>query len=908
MTPEQLDEALALLPAAEREEFERLFAADVEAVIWEPQVGPQTTAFECAADITGYGGSAGSGKGMRLNTVLPTPKGLVRVGDVRVGDTLFDEQGAPCRVVGLSEITQRKTFKLTFDDGTSVVADDVHRWVTCTDADRLNLLRRTPEWKAARRARRPSRAAGNKSEAFTAAIAARNAARAAATEALPPPTGTMRDTQEIHDTLYVRDGSRVNHAIRVAGALQMPTAALPIPPYTLGVWLGDGSAKAGVYFKPDAEVAEQVRADGYTVTNHATAGSHGVLGLERQLKDAGLWGDKHIPEAYFNASIEQRLALVQGLMDTDGECGKQGSCEFGQKLEHIATGLRRLLASLGIKSHMTTRRAVLNGKDCGEFYRVKFTTTLPVFRLPRKAERLPTAVRQTQEFRYIVACDEVAPEPARCLAVDSPSHLFLCTDQCVATHNTDLAAGLILRQHKRSLFIRREKAQTQGVVQRIAELMGDTNGYSGQQSRWDLPGGRLLELGGLDNPGDERRWQGRPHDLIVFDEAAELRESQVRFIMGWNRSADSTQRCRVLMTFNPPTTAEGRWIVSFFAPWIDKQHPMYPTPGGTLLWVYMHVEPGKEGREVFLPTAHGPTPFRVVGGERVYDIPEGTKPEDIVTPRSRTFIPARLTDNAYLSESGYKAMLQAMPEPARSQMLYGDFTAGVSDDPWQVVPTAWIEAAQKRWREPIKRGEMLALGVDVARGGRDDSAVVARHKHDGTDWWFDRPKVHPGADTPNGHVLAALVMAERRDDTPIAIDVIGVGASPYDILRVVVQTLGVNMSASPTRSTAGGVLQFLNMRTQLWWTIRELLDPANNHGVCLPPDPRLARELATPKWSMSGKTIQVESRENIIARGGKSPDVATALVLACLDIPKRAALAAATSRTDVLNYNPMAGM
>jgi hypothetical protein len=390
-----------------------------------------------------------------------------------------------------------------------------------------------------------------------------------------------------------------------------------------------------------------------------------------------------------------------------------------------------------------------------------------------------------------------------------------------------------------------------------------------------------------------------------FDEAAELREQQVRFLMGWNRTNDPNQRCRVLMTFNPPTTSEGRWIVSFFGPWLDKQHPQYPTPGGKVLWVYMHVEKGKQDAEVFLEDSR---PFVLVASERVYDIPAGTKEEDVIRPRSRTFIPARLTDNPYLMNSGYKAALQALPEPLRSQMLYGDFTAGIEDDPWQVVPTAWIDAAVKRWREPVKRGEMLNLGTDVARGGRDDTAIVARHQHDGTKWWFDRPRVHPGKSTPDGHTTAALVLAERRDDSPVCIDVIGVGASPYDILRNDVQTLGINVAESPTRTAAGGYLKFQNLRTQLWWTIRELLDPAGNHGVCLPPDPRLIRELATPKWSMVGRTVAVESREDIIKRGGKSPDVATALILAAIEVPKRKALMAAGARLDVVNYDPMAGM
>ena len=81
---------------------------------------------------------------------------------------------------------------------------------------------------------------------------------------------------------------------------------------------------------------------------------------------------------------------------------------------------------------------------------------------------------------------------------------------------------------------------------------------------------RLIEFGGLDNLGDEKRWQGRAHDFKALDEATEIRESQARFVMGWNRSSDPTIKSKCLMTFNPPTTAEGRWVIDYFAPWIKK--------------------------------------------------------------------------------------------------------------------------------------------------------------------------------------------------------------------------------------------------------------------------------------------------------------------------------------------------
>lgn len=470
---------------------------------------------------------------------------------------------------------------------------------------------------------------------------------------------------------------------------------------------------------------------------------------------------------------------------------------------------------------------------------------------------------------------------------------------------TDLVAGLCLTKHERALIVRREKAQTEGVVQRLQELIGDTQGYNSQKGFWRIPEAALVEFAGLDNPGDERRWQGRPHDLKAFDEVTEMREGQVRFVMGWNRTNKPGLKAKVLMTFNPPTTSDGRWVLDFFGPWLDKKHPLYPTLPGQLRWCAMLPDGRGGSKDRWVDSGD---PFVLVNGEPFYDFdPADFRPEDVIQPKSRTFIPARVTDNPYYMATGYMSTLQSLPEPLRSQMLYGDFQAGIRDDIWQVVPTAWVEAAMARWKPRSPKGEMLSQGADVARGGKDNTVIINRHRdaEAGHGLWFDKPELHPGTDTPDGPKVAGLVMASNRDNAPIAIDVIGVGASPYDKLNELrMPVYGINVSEKARGTDKSGRLTFFNYRSELWWHIRELLDPANDTGIALPPDEDLKKQLCAPRWELQGMTVKVESREDIVERIGVSPDLASALILAAIDIPKRAALEAAGVQDDVLNYDP----
>lgn len=468
---------------------------------------------------------------------------------------------------------------------------------------------------------------------------------------------------------------------------------------------------------------------------------------------------------------------------------------------------------------------------------------------------------------------------------------------------TDLAIGLALTQHFRAQVFRREGPQLKGIIDRLKEIV-DPQLVTGNPPVYRDDGDRQIEFNSMPNLGDETKYQGRPKDLLVIDEAANFLEQQVRFVKGWVRTTRPGQRTRTLLTFNPPTNAEGRWVIDFFAPWLDRKHHLYPTDPGSLRYVYVDPETGKD---VWITDDNG-APFVLRGGDRVYDFdPTRYRPEEIIKPESRTFIPSRITDNPFLVSTGYMAQLQALPEPLRSQMLLGDFQAGIEDDPWQVIPTKWVEIAQERWKERARKGELMSMGVDVARGGKDNTVIAKRYKTEDTDYWFDRIKLHPGSETPNGRVVAGLVIAEHRDHAPIHIDVIGVGASPYDVLVEASQPIyGINVAEKATGRDRSGRLGFFNLRSQTWWDMREALDPDIENGICLPPDPELLKELCAPRWELSGMTIKVESRDEIVKRVGRSPDRASALVLALMETPKVPQLRYLDRETQesVLDYDP----
>ena len=428
---------------------------------------------------------------------------------------------------------------------------------------------------------------------------------------------------------------------------------------------------------------------------------------------------------------------------------------------------------------------------------------------------------------------------------------------------TDLLLGLAITAHSKSIIFRREYEQLKAIEERSQELLGELGRYNAQRKMWRLPGGRRIDFGAVQYERDKGKWQGRPHDLKAFDEGAAFTESQYRFLTAWTRTTDPDQRVRVVVASNPPTQAEGEWIIRYWGPWLDDQHPD-PAEPGELRW------------------------FAVVDGEDVERENGETfswKGEEL-RPKSRTFIPASLRDNPYLLATDYATVLQNLPEPLRSQLLYGDFSAGIGDDPWQIIPTEWVRVAQQRWRETEKPDlPMTALGVDPARGGGDKTVLARRH---GT--WFAQLEKHSGSSTPDGPAVAALAVAALDGDREAAIniDVIAIGSSPYDTLASQgLNVVAVNFAESSNATDRSGRLKMRNVRAQAYWGMREALDPEHGEGLALPPDSELLADLVAPRWKITTSGIQVESKEEIIKRLGRSPDCGDAAVLALLDISRK---------------------
>lgn len=422
---------------------------------------------------------------------------------------------------------------------------------------------------------------------------------------------------------------------------------------------------------------------------------------------------------------------------------------------------------------------------------------------------------------------------------------------------TDLLLGLASTSQKHSIIFRREAVQLIGIEERMTTIVGTRKGYNSQTGVWRLPGDRVMELGSVKEPGDWIKYQGRAHDAKLFDEICHFTEAQFRTLIGWLRTDDPTIRQRVVCAGNPPTTAEGEWVKRYWAAWLDPKHPS-PAKPGELRW-YVTNEAG-EDEEV-----PGPEPVQV-----------GT---DWVKPKSRTFIPSSVEDNLFLLSTGYKATLQALPEPLRSQMLRGDFNAGAADPAWQAIPTEWVKAAQARWKPRDAKGMMTALGFDPARGGIDKSSIARRHGQ-----WFDEMVTVPGVVTKDGPTAAAFAVPLVRDGACICIDSIGIGSSALDFLQGLnLNVLAVNGSESSTATTGAGNLNYRNRRAEMYWRLREALDPTNPDPIALPPDSDLLGDLTAVRYKVvtmgKGTALQMRSKDEVREILGRSPDKGDAVAM-----------------------------
>ena len=347
------------------------------------------------------------------------------MGSLRVGDLVFGVDGQPTPVVAATKIMSgRPCYEVCFSDGQTIIADAAHLWRTTT--------------KSARKHGRPS---------------------------------GIVTTAEIASTL--RAGAEWNHHVELAGAAQYPELTLPIDPYVLGVWLGDGTSSSAevTVGHGDEQTLDEIRAAGYQVWKAGGKLAYRIGGLsprrEGRVRDSSgryradgslssvlrrmrLFSDKYVPIQYLRAAEHQRLALLQGLMDSDGYIDEFGRCEFVSIREGLADGVVELAASLGLRPVKRKKTVWFRGIEHGVAYQVKFTPRIPVFRLERKLARLKAG--PSHRHRAIVDVRPVISYPVRCVQVGAPDGMFLVGRTFIPTHNSSLGR-LGLLTHSTAGFI-----------------------------------------------------------------------------------------------------------------------------------------------------------------------------------------------------------------------------------------------------------------------------------------------------------------------------------------------------------------------------------------------------------------------------------------------------------------------
>ena len=365
------------------------------------------------------GGRPGTGKALALDTPIPTPTGWTTMGHLHTGDQVFDAAGKPCHVTYATPVMhERQCYEVLFDDGSTIVADADHQWSAYD----------FPAWKSFREAQyRAGRA-----------VTYPRLARDQSARRRRPRVVTTQ--QMLDEGLHACSDGRPNWYIPLARPLDLPDADLPVDPYVLGCWLGDGKTAS-------SEMTIGAEDEGHFRGELASAGP--LRTLTRELLAVGLLrgARKHIPTAYMRGSVEQRRALLQGLLDTDGHVETSGVVDLCLADLPLLRQARELVCSLGHKPGPVRERSIrLPDGRMTKAWRFGWTPLDPVFRLHGKASRYDSARSRRASGRTmrraIVAIRPVPSVPVRCITVDSPDHLYLAGESMIPTHNTSFALGI----------------------------------------------------------------------------------------------------------------------------------------------------------------------------------------------------------------------------------------------------------------------------------------------------------------------------------------------------------------------------------------------------------------------------------------------------------------------------------
>jgi hypothetical protein len=351
----------------------------------------------------------------RLDEPTPTPSGWKLHGDLQIGDELFGLNGEVIHVTALNPVmVDSEAYEIIFDDGSRIECGAEHLW--------------TVERKTRKRAPGTFTENGIGKRIYRESV-----------------TMSARQIAE-HD--HSQD-KRL--AIPVSAPLQLPDAELAIHPYVLGCWLGDGTSVNGDITCGDIELFERITKLGVEIGHNKTptrnAEVHRIIGLRSGLVSYGLLKNKHIPPIYLRASMDQRLELLRGLMDTDGHCNTRGTATFVNINQTLVNDVVELCHTLGLKPTRMEFESEVNGEPY-IYYQVSFQAyeNMAPFSLQRKITRCKLGSRPHPR-RYIVECRRVLPSPMRCIQVDSADGLYLTSRSMIPTHNSTIITFALTLQN-----------------------------------------------------------------------------------------------------------------------------------------------------------------------------------------------------------------------------------------------------------------------------------------------------------------------------------------------------------------------------------------------------------------------------------------------------------------------------
>jgi hypothetical protein len=362
------------------------------------------------------------GKALDVDTKIPTPDGWTTMGQLKEGDVVFDSKGKPTNVTFVTPFQyDRVCYNVKFSDGSSVIADAEHQWIAYKKESRA-CLHKHPSW------------------------------------AHP----NVVTTEQIKNRLRVNKNGETCWSVLNASPIEYSKKDLLIPPYILGTWLGDGTSRSTHLTNIDEEIINswreyaedndmifssyfyKTKCGTFKIKGKSGSGNGHTNHFLTGLTSYNLIQNKHIPQEYMESSIEDRLELLKGMMDTDGCTYSNGNCfEYCSKLPELAQGLKLLAESLGYKCVFATK---LNKKYGTTYCYVRFgSTDVAPFKLKRKLAKVKIGQRAggiRYDHRYIIDVVPVETRPVKCIQVDSPDSSYLCANYIV-THNTVLSTCVV---------------------------------------------------------------------------------------------------------------------------------------------------------------------------------------------------------------------------------------------------------------------------------------------------------------------------------------------------------------------------------------------------------------------------------------------------------------------------------